>query len=84
MERALSRREIRDWWVLGDMFGGKEARRETERLNPDGYLVISSLMAFWGVDRSDLAKNSEPHTSGFPSPDRIDQSRSNEVLIRVR
>ena len=30
-----------DWSVLGDMFGGKEARRETERLNPDGYLVIS-------------------------------------------
>ena len=30
-----------DWSVLGDMFGGKEARRESERLNPDGYLVIS-------------------------------------------
>ena len=30
-----------DWSVLADMFGGKEARRETERLNPDGYLVIS-------------------------------------------
>ena len=23
------------------MFGGKEARREAERLNPEGYLVIS-------------------------------------------
>ena len=30
-----------DWSVLGDMFGGKEARREYERLNPEGYLVIS-------------------------------------------
>lgn len=30
-----------DWSVLGDMFGGSEARRETERRNPDGYLVIS-------------------------------------------
>ena len=30
-----------DWSVLGDMFGGKEARRETERHNPNGYLVIS-------------------------------------------
>ncbi len=30
-----------DWSVLGDMFGGKEARREAEELNPDGYLVVS-------------------------------------------
>ena len=30
-----------DWSGLGDMFGGKEARRESERLNPEGYLVIS-------------------------------------------
>ena len=30
-----------DWAVLGDMFGGKEARRELERQNPDGFLAIS-------------------------------------------
>ena len=30
-----------DWSVLGDMFGSKEARRESEILNPEGYLVIS-------------------------------------------
>ncbi len=32
---------VHDWSALGDMFGGREARRETERLNPDGNLVIS-------------------------------------------
>ena len=30
-----------DWSVLADMFGGKEARRELERSNPDGFLTIS-------------------------------------------
>ena len=33
-----------DWSVLSDMFGGKEARAELEKINPDGYLVISRMV----------------------------------------
>ena len=30
-----------DWSVLGDMFGGKEARNELKSINPDGFLAIT-------------------------------------------
>ena len=30
-----------DWSVSADMFGGKQAREDLERRNPDGYLTIS-------------------------------------------
>ena len=43
IDRGLAHRVMlgHDWSVSADMFGGKQAREDLERRNPDGYLTIS-------------------------------------------